>query len=53
MVKNLSANAGGMGDVGSIHGSAHSSILARETQWTAEHPMGSQRVRYDLVIEHT
>ena len=62
MVKNLSANAGGMGDIGSIRGlgrylekemAAHSSILARETQWTEEHPVGSQRVRYDLVIEHT
>ena len=61
MVKNLFANAGGMGDVGSICGlgrylekemATHSSILAKETQWTEEHPVGSQRVRYDLMIEH-
>ena len=49
MAKNLTASAGGAGDVGSVRGlgrylekemAAHSSNLARETPWTEEHPWG-------------
>ena len=58
VVKNLSANARGAGDMDSIPGSgrspggemtSHSSILARITPWTEEpgglQSMGLQRVR--------
>ena len=58
VVKNLSANARGAGDTGSIPGSgrspggeikSHSSILTRITPWTEEpgglQSMGLQRVR--------
>ena len=54
-VKNPPANAG---DMGLIPGSTHSSILAWEISRTEESgrlqstlPMGSQRVRCDLVTE--
>ena len=62
MVKNAPAN---IGDVGSIPGSedplelemaTHSRILAWKIPWTKEpgrlQPMGSQKVRRDLVTEH-
>ena len=60
MIKNLPANAGASGDVGSVPGSGrspgvematHASILAWEIQQTEElgglRSMGSQRVRHD------
>ena len=66
MVKNLPVNAGEAGDVGSIpvqkdplekEMATHSSILAWEIPWTEEpsglYSMGSQRVRLNLVSEHT
>ena len=63
MVKNLPANAGEAGDLGSIHGlgrsapgeemATHFSIVGREIPWTEEpgrlQSMGLQRVRH----EHT
>jgi len=65
-VKNLPVNAGEAGDVGSIpvqkdplekEMATHSSILAWEIPWTEEpsglYSMGSQRVRLNLVSEHT
>jgi len=66
VVKNLPVNAGEAGDVGSIpvqkdplekEMATHSSILAWEIPWTEEpsglYSMGSQRVRLNLVSEHT
>ena len=60
MVKNPAANAGDLGDVGSIPGwddpleegmATHSSILAWKIPWTEEagrlQSMGLQRVRHD------
>ena len=65
-MKNLPVNAGEAGDVGSIpvqkdplekEMATHSSILAWEIPWTEEpsglYSMGSQRVRLNLVSEHT
>ena len=65
MVKNLPANAGDPGNVGSIPGSArflgggngnpfHYSYLENSTDrgaWLVQ-SMGSQRVRHDLATEH-
>ena len=66
MVKNPPANAGDVGDSGSIPGSGrspgeeilatHSSILAWRIPWTEEpgrlQSMRSQRVRHDWATEH-
>ena len=69
MVKNLSASAGDLRDMGSVPGlvnpleesmATHSSILARRNPWTEEpgglQSIGWQRVRYDwsnLALTHS
>ena len=66
VVKNPLANAGDIGDAGSIPGSGRSPggrhgntryILALRIPWTEEPPglqsMGLQRARHDLATEHT
>ena len=66
LVKNLPANEGDAGDMGSIPGlgrplekemATHSSILAWEIPWRAEpgglQSMGLQNVRYDSVLMYT
>ena len=65
MVKNLPANAGDTGDVGSLgwevplkkEMATHSSIIAWEIPWTKKpgelKSLGLQRVRHDLTIKTT